>query len=82
MRSPRLERYNGNSTVEIVGEAAPGVSTGTAMDEMEKLVSQLPTGFGLEWTAMSTRNACPVPRHRRCMPSRCWWYSLCSGRPV
>ncbi|UAN44589.1 multidrug efflux RND transporter permease AcrD [Serratia sp. JSRIV001] len=51
--SPRLERYNGNSTVEIVGEAAPGVSTGTAMDEMEKLVSQLPTGFGLEWTAMS-----------------------------
>lgn len=51
--SPRLERYNGNSTVEIVGEAASGVSTGTAMDEMEKLVSQLPTGFGLEWTAMS-----------------------------
>ncbi|HHQ6534986.1 TPA: multidrug efflux RND transporter permease AcrD [Serratia fonticola] len=51
--SPRLERYNGNSTVEIVGEAASGVSTGTAMDEIEKLVSQLPTGFGLEWTAMS-----------------------------
>ena len=51
--SPRLERYNGNSTVEIVGEASSGVSTGTAMDEMEKLVSQLPTGFGLEWTAMS-----------------------------
>lgn len=51
--SPRLERYNGYSAVEIIGEAAPGVSTGTAMDVMEKLVSQLPTGFGLEWTAMS-----------------------------
>ncbi|MBK0017429.1 multidrug efflux RND transporter permease AcrD [Kosakonia sp. S42] len=51
--SPRLERYNGYAAVEIVGEAAPGVSTGTAMDVMEKLVRQLPTGFGLEWTAMS-----------------------------
>ena len=51
--SPRLERYNGYSAVEIVGEAAPGVSTGTAMDIMESLVRQLPTGFGLEWTAMS-----------------------------
>ncbi|MBS4301612.1 efflux RND transporter permease subunit [Escherichia coli] len=51
--SPRLERYNGYSTVEIVGEAAPGVSTGTAMDIMESLVKQLPNGFGLEWTAMS-----------------------------
>ena len=53
--SPRLERYNGYSAVEIVGEAAPGISTGTAMDMMEKLAAQLPTGFGLEWTAMSYR---------------------------
>ena len=51
--SPRLERYNGYSAVEIIGEAAPGVSTGTAMDVMQNLVQQLPTGFGLEWTAMS-----------------------------
>ena len=51
--SPRLERYNGLSSLEIVGEAAAGVSNGTAMDLMEKLVAQLPTGFGLEWTAMS-----------------------------
>ncbi|WP_080921988.1 efflux RND transporter permease subunit, partial [Klebsiella pneumoniae] len=40
--SPRLERYNGYSAVEIVGEAAPGISTGTAMDMMEKLAAQLP----------------------------------------
>jgi len=51
--SPRLERYNGYAALEIVGEAAPGVSTGTAMDTMEKLVHQIPGGFGLEWTAMS-----------------------------
>ncbi len=51
--SPRLERYNGYSALEIVGEAAPGVSTGTAMDIMGQLVQKLPTGFGLEWTGMS-----------------------------
>ncbi len=51
--SPRLERYNGYSAVEIIGEAAPGVSTGTAMNIMENLVSKLPNGFGLEWTALS-----------------------------
>ncbi|WP_380184768.1 multidrug efflux RND transporter permease AcrD [Kalamiella sp. sgz302252] len=51
--SPRLERYNGYSAVEIVGEAAQGVSTGTAMDIMEQLVSKLPTGFGVQWTGAS-----------------------------
>ncbi|HHG8625814.1 TPA: multidrug efflux RND transporter permease AcrD [Raoultella ornithinolytica] len=51
--SPRLERYNGYSAVEIIGEAAPGISTGTAMAIMEDLTRQLPNGFGLDWTAMS-----------------------------
>ncbi|GKW18414.1 multidrug efflux RND transporter permease subunit [Pectobacterium araliae] len=51
--SPRLERYNGYSSLEIVGEATPGVSTGTAMNIMESLVGQLPEGFGLQWTGMS-----------------------------
>ena len=51
--SSRLERYNGFSSVEIVGEASSGVSSGTAMDTMEQLVSRLPTGFGLEWTGIS-----------------------------
>lgn len=51
--SPRLERYNGFSALEILGESAPGVSTGTAMDVMEQLVAKLPEGFGLEWTGMS-----------------------------
>ncbi|MEQ9873395.1 multidrug efflux RND transporter permease AcrD [Pectobacterium brasiliense] len=51
--SPRLERYNGYSSLEIVGEATPGVSTGTAMSAMESLVAKLPEGFGLQWTGMS-----------------------------
>ncbi|MFC3393943.1 multidrug efflux RND transporter permease AcrD [Brenneria rubrifaciens] len=51
--SPRLERYNGYASLEIVGEAAPGVSTGTAMDIMESLVAKLPPGIGLQWTGMS-----------------------------
>ncbi|WP_455819947.1 multidrug efflux RND transporter permease AcrD [Pseudomonas cerasi] len=51
--SPRLERYNGYSSVEIVGESAPGVSNGAAMDVMERLVSQLPSGIGLQWTGAS-----------------------------
>lgn len=51
--SPRLERYNGYSSLEIVGEAANGVSSGTAMDAMEKLVSQLPMGIGFQWTGAS-----------------------------
>lgn len=51
--SPRLERYNGYSALEIVGESAVGVSTGVAMDEMETLVAKLPAGIGLEWTGLS-----------------------------
>lgn len=51
--SPRLERYDGVSSMEIQGEAAPGVSTGEAMQEMERLVQQLPEGYGIEWTGLS-----------------------------
>jgi multidrug efflux pump len=51
--SPRLERYNGIPSVEILGQAAPGVSTGDAMAEVEKLVAQLPPGIGYEWTGLS-----------------------------
>ncbi|MFT3987693.1 efflux RND transporter permease subunit [Aestuariivirga sp.] len=51
--SPRLERYNGSSAVEIQGEAASGVSSGTAMDEIDKLMAQLPQGYAHEWTGLS-----------------------------
>ena len=51
--SPRLERYNGVSAMEINGEAKPGVSTGEAMAEVERLAAQLPQGIGIEWTGVS-----------------------------
>jgi multidrug efflux pump len=51
--SPRLERYNGVPAMEIQGEAAPGVSSGDAMNEIERLAAQLPAGYGIEWTALS-----------------------------
>lgn len=51
--SPRLERYNGLSAMEIQGSAAPGYSTGQAMAEVEKLVKQLPPGVAYEWTGIS-----------------------------
>ncbi|WP_395317605.1 efflux RND transporter permease subunit [Variovorax sp. UC74_104] len=46
-------RYNGYPAIRISGDAAPGHSTGAAMAEMEKLASQLPAGFGYEWTGQS-----------------------------
>lgn len=51
--SPRLERYNGSAAVEIQGSAAAGISSGAAMDEIDKLVAQLPPGYSHEWTGLS-----------------------------
>ncbi|HEY0489921.1 MAG TPA: efflux RND transporter permease subunit [Telluria sp.] len=46
-------RYNGYPTIRISGDAAPGSSTGEALDEMERLAGQLPPGFAFEWTGQS-----------------------------
>ena len=51
--SPRLERYNGRPSMEILGTPAPGQSTGAAMAEIERLAKQLPAGIGVEWTGLS-----------------------------
>ncbi len=51
--SPRLERYNGLPSLEILGQAAPGKSTGEAMALMEELAGKLPSGIGYDWTGMS-----------------------------
>jgi multidrug efflux pump len=53
--SPRLERYNGSAAVEIQGEAAAGISSGAAMDEIDRLTAQLPAGFNHEWTGLSAQ---------------------------
>ncbi|WP_223483590.1 efflux RND transporter permease subunit [Pseudomonas sp. A-RE-19] len=51
--SPLLERYNGNASLEVVGDPAPGVSSGVAMDAVEAIIKQLPEGIGYEWTGQS-----------------------------
>ena len=55
--SPRLERYNGVSSMNIQGTPAPGVSSGDAMVAMEEIIAKLPEmglqGFDYEWTGLS-----------------------------
>jgi len=51
--SPRLERYNGNSSVELLGAGAAGVSSGEAMAIVEELMAGMPDGIGYEWTGLS-----------------------------
>ncbi|MDC7785266.1 efflux RND transporter permease subunit [Rhodoplanes sp. TEM] len=51
--SPKLERFNGASAVEIVGQGAPGVSSGDAMNEIAGIIESLPTGFRPGWAGLS-----------------------------
>jgi HAE1 family hydrophobic/amphiphilic exporter-1 len=51
--SPQLLRYNGSPAVEIVGNAAPGVSSGDAMRAIEEIMREMPPGIGYEWTGAS-----------------------------
>lgn len=51
--SPKLERFNSFPSLNILGEAAPGRSSGEAMSAMEQFVKQLPHGIGFDWTGVS-----------------------------
>jgi hydrophobe/amphiphile efflux-1 (HAE1) family protein len=51
--SPRLERFSGTPSMEILGEPAPGKSSGQAMAAIETIVKKLPPGFGVGWTSLS-----------------------------
>lgn len=51
--SPRLERFNGMPSRQILGQAAPGKSSGDAMKAMEEMAVALPPGIGFEWTGVS-----------------------------
>lgn len=51
--SPQLQRFNGLAAMNIQGGAAPGVSTGEAMAEIEAMVEQLPEGFTVNWNGIS-----------------------------
>jgi multidrug efflux pump len=51
--APQLQTYNGFPSLQIVGTAPKGGSTGAAMDAMEEMASKLPSGIGYEWTGQS-----------------------------
>jgi len=51
---PDVQRFNGFGAMNIVGQSAPGYSSGQAMAEMQRIVSQdLPPGYGLDWAGQS-----------------------------
>jgi multidrug efflux pump len=49
----KVETYNGQTSYELMGQAAPGVSSGAAMAEVQRLVAKLPQGVAMEWTGLS-----------------------------
>jgi len=51
--SPKLERFNGISSINIQGSPAAGVSSGVAMDEIEEIIATLQEGIGIEWSGLS-----------------------------
>ncbi|WP_434457664.1 efflux RND transporter permease subunit [Stutzerimonas urumqiensis] len=51
--SPKLTRFNGVNAVEMLGEPAPGYSSGEAMNEIARIAEQLPEGIGFSWTGQS-----------------------------
>ena len=50
----QLVRYNGYPAYRLSANAAPGHSTGEAMEELLRLANQLPPGFGIDWTGQSS----------------------------
>lgn len=51
---PLLQRFNGVSAINIQGAPAQGVSTGEAMNEMQRIADEvLPAGFGISWSGVS-----------------------------
>lgn len=51
--SPRYERFNGISAVEIMGSPAPGYSSGEAVKAVKEIAAKLPPGFKVEWHGLS-----------------------------
>ncbi len=51
--APSLARFNAVSAIPLDGGAAPGVSSGEAMNEMEALTEQLGGGYTVAWQGIS-----------------------------
>lgn len=50
---PKLTRFNGSSSREIQGSTTAGVSSGEALQEVERIAETLPDGIGIAWTGLS-----------------------------
>jgi multidrug efflux pump len=54
LAAPALDHYNGYGAIQINGQAAPGRSSGQAMQAMEQIVKKdLPSDMGYEWSGQS-----------------------------
>lgn len=62
----QIVRYNAYPSIKIAGDAAPGTSTGEAMAEMERLVSELPAGSATNGPACPIRKSSPAARPANC----------------
>ena len=51
--APELQRFNGGAAVNINGDAAPGVSSGEAMNVVLQAAAKLPPGYRVEWAGQS-----------------------------
>lgn len=51
--SPKLERFNGSPSLSILGEPAPGHSSGEAIHEIVNMAKSLPPGIGVAWAGLS-----------------------------
>ncbi len=49
----KLERFNGVPSLNIVGSAAPKISSGDAMNEIEKIIKSLPQKIDYSWSGLS-----------------------------
>jgi multidrug efflux pump len=51
--SPRYERFNGVSAVELMGSPANGLSSGDAVTAVKEIAAKLPKGFNIQWHGLS-----------------------------
>jgi multidrug efflux pump len=52
-RPPSLARFNGTSAISLEGAAGPGVASGDAMNEMERIVAEMPGNYTVSWQGIS-----------------------------
>jgi HAE1 family hydrophobic/amphiphilic exporter-1 len=49
----QITRYNMFTSAMITGQAAPGFSSGQAIEAVERISAELPQGYAIEWSGMT-----------------------------